>query len=881
MIHTLRPRTDKQGLLHYTDNDMLTIRDYKEEVQEVIIDAVERLRNAPIKTVESDRIPNIDLWTELNAHFQSMSIQIFTRLVQRRLGMTEEYVKRILEFRGDINDAEQTFQRIENLSRQCEHYERHFPTWKDLTQTCPSACEPQVSERRMVLYAWRNTFFLLKSYQNALDADKNGNSRVILHMLSRMTPSDLTDSHYLSSLRCAIIYAKNACDEFSTRWTEIGLPDLTLLTKSVCRCKFDTIRHCIDEHVRLACDGRMNNIPIKTITHLWHLISALANLCGFYERIYGDDDLVKETKLVGVDRVKFLGELMHHYIAPVSANDAFKMIGIEAPYRHWADLFPVLAFFPGAGECLFVSFSKTVCVVCEYLKDHTRLLFSSFERVIEYDGPELEKFEYFCDRIREITIRLYHSRNSIVKYSASISHPKELAQSIVAMEDSLREFGACLTRCTIRMFESNLFSQYPQNASNVIQACLDNISGILASDKMCNLANSKELLDSFFRGVIHSLPFRNRSLRVSCLKLLHKCHEEEYVSCGTLEAAKQSISLPDIMVEFDKQLDFATPLVSIPTLEERIMNRRREAGLAGRVIPNASGLQPTGLESQFISESIPVGFNWYKLCKLGDGPCGTVYNALVQSTKKIVAVKEIFINDSFDASGFKTLMEHYVQLRDNHVLKYYGFDRKKERVSIVMDLCGAASLAKALQMGPIEDANLLKTYSVQILLGLAYLHSHNIVHKNLKPENVLMDIHGTVKLCDFGRMIPIAIRNKTVVTGVGQRANRKNLFGSPEFMAPELLIGEKFGPSADIWSFACLVLFMITGKRPFEELESDRSVLYNVTTLNRAPYIPGCLEGPLRVILNSCLQRDPSLRPTVQDLLTDPFFSNTTIPCSE
>jgi serine/threonine protein kinase len=425
---------------------------------------------------------------------------------------------------------------------------------------------------------------------------------------------------------------------------------------------------------------------------------------------------------------------------------------------------------------------------------------------------------------------------------------------------------------SIEIVYSPLLIQNPDEGYNLIQASIDCTSFVLFSNFYCEVALVKILFVSFCQATMKSSSFRNRSLLFSCKKLLKIC-----LSLGDMHADNAKI-LTDALQELESNLslyrssDCSVPRRPISSIEESIEIRRRESGLAGHVLAT---LSPDAVITRPCFESVPVGFSWQKVSKLGDGPCGTVYHAIVQSTEKIVAVKEIFINDSFDDSAFKALLEKYVKLDgDANILKYYGYERRKERICVVMEHCSAASLSKILQMGPIEDINLLKSYCLQILLGLAYLHSNCIIHKNLKPENVLMDSQGIVKLCDFGNLMPIAIRNKTVVTGVTSKSSRRNIFGSPEFMAPELLIGENVGFASDMWSFSCLVLFMLTGKRPFEDLESDRSVLYNVTMLKRDPYIPACLDGPLREIVTNCLHRDPSLRPTTQELLSNPFFAD-------
>lgn len=103
--------------------------------------------------------------------------------------------------------------------------------------------------------------------------------------------------------------------------------------------------------------------------------------------------------------------------------------------------------------------------------------------------------------------------------------------------------------------------------------------------------------------------------------------------------------------------------------------------------------------------------------------------------------------------------------------------------------------------------NVVRSYTFQILDGLAYLHSHEVIHRDLKAANVLVDRNGVCKLADFGTA-------KSVHELNGQS---NTLTGTLNWMAPEIIKQLPYGRTADIWSFGCTVYEMATGHPPWQE----------------------------------------------------------------
>jgi serine/threonine protein kinase len=120
--------------------------------------------------------------------------------------------------------------------------------------------------------------------------------------------------------------------------------------------------------------------------------------------------------------------------------------------------------------------------------------------------------------------------------------------------------------------------------------------------------------------------------------------------------------------------------------------------------------------------------------------------------------------------------------------------------------------------GPIPE-KIIKKYSKQLLEGLHYLHEKNVIHKDLKGANLLVDADGTVKLADFGCSTEI----EKTLTKVKDIASNP-LKGSIPWMAPEVVTEVGYGRRSDIWSFGCTILEMATGKIPWSHVKVNTPI---------------------------------------------------------
>ncbi|KAG2023121.1 STE/STE11 protein kinase, variant 2 [Coprinopsis cinerea AmutBmut pab1-1] len=238
------------------------------------------------------------------------------------------------------------------------------------------------------------------------------------------------------------------------------------------------------------------------------------------------------------------------------------------------------------------------------------------------------------------------------------------------------------------------------------------------------------------------------------------------------------------------------------------------------------------------SSSSNISIRWQQGRFIGAGAFGSVYLAMNLDSGSLMAVKEIKFQE---LSGLPNL---YAQIKDElsvmemlhhpNVVEYYGIEVHRDKVYIFEEYCQGGSLAALLEHGRIEDERILQLYTVQMLDGLSYLHSQGIVHRDIKPDNILLDQLGRIKFVDFGAAKILAKNQHTLqrsrrstdaafnaANGIGVMSN--GLTGTPMYMSPEMIKNDRRGRhgATDIWSLGCVILQCATGRKPWSNLDNE------------------------------------------------------------
>eukprot|EP00826_Nyctotherus_ovalis_P059266 TRINITY_DN8222_c0_g2_i1.p1 TRINITY_DN8222_c0_g2~~TRINITY_DN8222_c0_g2_i1.p1 ORF type:complete len:310 (-),score=65.62 TRINITY_DN8222_c0_g2_i1:336-1265(-) len=185
------------------------------------------------------------------------------------------------------------------------------------------------------------------------------------------------------------------------------------------------------------------------------------------------------------------------------------------------------------------------------------------------------------------------------------------------------------------------------------------------------------------------------------------------------------------------------------------------------------------------------------------------------------------------------------------------------------------------KFGPLDE-KIIKIYMRQILKGLKYLHSNNIIHNNLKCSNILVANEGTIKISDFAVVkcastfeLSLKPSKENTCENTDRAMVSESASNSLYWMAPEVIENATASKAADIWSLGCLMFEMSTGSPPWAQSASDpEKVLRRILKSPNGPELPSdVLSLPARSWLCRCFERRPEKRPTVEELLDDPFIT--------
>uniref|UniRef100_A0AAU2VCX6 non-specific serine/threonine protein kinase n=1 Tax=Streptomyces sp. NBC_00003 TaxID=2903608 RepID=A0AAU2VCX6_9ACTN len=254
------------------------------------------------------------------------------------------------------------------------------------------------------------------------------------------------------------------------------------------------------------------------------------------------------------------------------------------------------------------------------------------------------------------------------------------------------------------------------------------------------------------------------------------------------------------------------------------------------------------------SEQRLIAGRYRLLSPLGRGGMGVVWRARDEVLGREVAVKEVLAPPSLDSPEVRRLYarlerEAWAAARISHrnVVTVYDVATEDGRPWIVMELVRGLALSDVLDaegpLGPQRTARI----GAEVVAALRAAHEAGVLHRDVKPANVLLANDGRVVLTDFG-IATVAGTQTLTMTG--------EVVGSPEFLAPERALGRTPGPSSDLWSLGVLLYAAVEGNSPFRQ-DTPLSTLRAVVD-DALP--PPRRAGPLAPVIEGLLRKDPAER---------------------
>ncbi|MEM1369525.1 MAG: serine/threonine-protein kinase [Cyanobacteria bacterium P01_H01_bin.15] len=234
----------------------------------------------------------------------------------------------------------------------------------------------------------------------------------------------------------------------------------------------------------------------------------------------------------------------------------------------------------------------------------------------------------------------------------------------------------------------------------------------------------------------------------------------------------------------------------------------------------------------------------YKLGEMvGQGRYGQVFVATHKATGEVVALKSLDCQ-RLSTRLFLQELDFLVRLRHPHIVSWLGVLGSENCRYVMMDYCDGGSLRTMMEQDTILPLDLSLRWIEEILLALDYIHEHDVVHCDIKPDNILLSGQPAIpQLADFGISKPIVKR-------FGDKGGTPSSTGSPAYMAPERYYGHYY-PASDLYAIGVILFELVVGSRPFVGTPKQIQLAH----LNQPVAIPQSVPFLIRSLILKAMQK--------------------------
>ncbi|KAI4329982.1 hypothetical protein MLD38_028300 [Melastoma candidum] len=264
------------------------------------------------------------------------------------------------------------------------------------------------------------------------------------------------------------------------------------------------------------------------------------------------------------------------------------------------------------------------------------------------------------------------------------------------------------------------------------------------------------------------------------------------------------------------------------------------------------------------------------------GAFGRVFLAKKRTTGDLFAIKVLKKADMIRKNAVESILAErdiLISVRNPFVVRFFYSFTCRENLYLVMEYLNGGDLYSLLRNMGCLDEDVARVYIAEVVLALEYLHSLRVVHRDLKPDNLLIAHDGHIKLTDFG-LSKVGLINSTDLSGPGvsrasileedpmlstpenpsDRRKKRSAVGTPDYLAPEILLGTGHGTTADWWSVGVILFELIVGIPPFNA-EHPQTIFDNILNRNIPwPRVPQDMSHEAQDLIDRLLTEDPHQR---------------------